>query len=61
MFFNVTCAPVHFFLHHSELESKTGHGDARPVESKGPSSPKSKTKYRLTNVADRSKVVRVVQ
>nr|XP_040032529.1 cilia- and flagella-associated protein 221 isoform X1 [Gasterosteus aculeatus aculeatus]XP_040032538.1 cilia- and flagella-associated protein 221 isoform X1 [Gasterosteus aculeatus aculeatus] len=39
----------------SELESKTGHGDARPVESKGPSSPKSKTKYRLTNVADRSK------
>ncbi|KAL6115391.1 cfap221 [Pungitius sinensis] len=47
----------------SELKRKTGHEDARPVESKGPSSPssqtptKSKTKYRSTNAADRSKTL----
>ncbi|KAM8903558.1 cilia- and flagella-associated protein 221 isoform 2-T3 [Spinachia spinachia] len=55
-----SCAP-HLAL--SELKRKTGHGDARPVESKGPSSPcsqtlpKSKTKYRSTNAANRSKTL----
>lgn len=50
-----------FFLHDSELGRKLGHGDAVPAEYKRPLPatqvpPRSKTKYRSTKEADKSKV-----
>ncbi|XP_075951224.1 cilia- and flagella-associated protein 221 [Anarhichas minor] len=49
-------------LAHRELGSKSGHGDAVPAEYKGPSPasqtpPRTKTKYRSTKEADRSKTL----
>lgn len=52
------------FLLDSEMGRKAGHGDAVAAEYKGPSPadqvpPRSKTKYRSTKEADKSKVVYV--